>query len=187
MGKTKKVLLWVLTIIAVLIFTEIMTSPGSRTTAPTKRVIPETVAAESGSIDYKSVPSKPEPDMVESQPCDDIESSEASELSSTPTLGGKSELLSTQPPERTTAPSPDPSSNVLPVIESVATELSEDSTFEVYFLDVGQADAAIIICDGESMLIDGGNAADSDQIYATLKSLNLDHLNYIVYTRLLCC
>lgn len=28
---------------------------------------------------------------------------------------------------------------------------------EVYFLDVGQADATLILCDGKSMLIDGGN------------------------------
>ena len=30
------------------------------------------------------------------------------------------------------------------------------------FLDVGQADAAILTCDGEVLMIDGGNAGDSD-------------------------
>ena len=27
---------------------------------------------------------------------------------------------------------------------------------DVYFLDVGQGDSAIIVCDGEAMIIDGG-------------------------------
>lgn len=36
----------------------------------------------------------------------------------------------------------------------------ENSTFEIHFIDVGQADAALVLCDGEAMLIDGGNVAD---------------------------
>ncbi len=56
------------------------------------------------------------------------------------------------------------------------------STFEVHFIDVGQADAALIICDGEAMLIDGGNVEDSSLIYAYLEKLSQDHLKYIVCT-----
>lgn len=33
--------------------------------------------------------------------------------------------------------------------------------FEVHYIDVGQADATLIKCDGEAMLIDGGNVDDS--------------------------
>jgi len=33
-----------------------------------------------------------------------------------------------------------------------------------YFLDVGQADAAVIVCDGQVMMIDGGEAGDSQFI-----------------------
>lgn len=55
-------------------------------------------------------------------------------------------------------------------------------SFEVHFIDVGQADSALVLCDGESMLIDGGNAADSDLIYTYLKKLELEHLNYLVCT-----
>ena len=58
--------------------------------------------------------------------------------------------------------------------------LSENSSFEVRYIDVGQADAALILCDGQSMLIDGGNAADSSLIVAYLRKLNIDYLNYIV-------
>jgi competence protein ComEC len=50
-----------------------------------------------------------------------------------------------------------------------STTLSDDSTFEIHFIDVGQADAALVLCDGESMLIDGGNKADSSLIYPISK------------------
>jgi len=59
---------------------------------------------------------------------------------------------------------------------------TNDSFFTVHFIDVGQADAALILCDGKSMLIDGGNAADSNLIYSYLKKLSLTHLDYIVCT-----
>ena len=54
--------------------------------------------------------------------------------------------------------------------------------FTVYFIDVGQANSALIICDGATMLIDGGNSADSDLIYAFLKNHSIKHLDYIVAT-----
>ena len=56
------------------------------------------------------------------------------------------------------------------------------SKLTVYFLDVGQADSALLICDGVTMLIDGGNAADSDFIYTFLKNNGVTHLDYIVAT-----
>lgn len=59
---------------------------------------------------------------------------------------------------------------------------TEDSSFAVHFIDVGQADAALVLCDGEAMLIDGGNAEDSDLIFTYLKNLSVDHLEYIVCT-----
>jgi competence protein ComEC len=58
----------------------------------------------------------------------------------------------------------------------------EYSGLTVYFIDVGQADSALIACDGAAMLIDGGNAADSDLIYAFLKKHGVSHLEYIVGT-----
>lgn len=55
-------------------------------------------------------------------------------------------------------------------------------TLEVHYIDVGQADAALVICDGEAMLIDGGNRADSDLIYAYLQQEGITHLKYIIGT-----
>ena len=54
--------------------------------------------------------------------------------------------------------------------------------FKVYFIDVGQADAALIICDGKTMLIDGGNAADSNLMYSFLKNKGVSHLDYVIGT-----
>lgn len=50
----------------------------------------------------------------------------------------------------------------------------------VYFFDVGQADAALIVADGEAMLIDGGNTADSSQIVSSLRRIGISHLSVIV-------
>lgn len=43
-----------------------------------------------------------------------------------------------------------------------------EGTLEVHFIDVGQADAALLLCGGETMLIDGGNVDDSDLIVSYL-------------------
>ena len=56
------------------------------------------------------------------------------------------------------------------------------SGFKVYFIDVGQADAALVVCDGKTMLIDGGNSADSNLIYSFLKKKGVTHLDYIIAT-----
>lgn len=67
--------------------------------------------------------------------------------------------------------------------ESLAAEpISENSTFAVHYIDVGQADASLVLCDGKVMLIDGGNADDSSLIYSYLKKLNITFLDYIVAT-----
>lgn len=59
-------------------------------------------------------------------------------------------------------------------------DIPENSQFAVHFIDVGQADAALVECDGETMMIDGGNAADSNLIAAYLKKQDVTELNYVV-------
>ena len=54
--------------------------------------------------------------------------------------------------------------------------------FKVYFIDVGQADAALIICDGKTMLIDGGNSADSNLMYSFLQKKGITKLDYVIAT-----
>ena len=56
------------------------------------------------------------------------------------------------------------------------------SMLTVRFIDVGQADAALMECDGHFMLIDGGNKADSQIIYTVLKNSGATHLDLVVGT-----
>ncbi len=52
--------------------------------------------------------------------------------------------------------------------------------FAVHYIDVGQGDAALVVCDGKTMLIDGGKPRASSIIYTYLKNLSIDRLDYIV-------
>lgn len=58
----------------------------------------------------------------------------------------------------------------------------DGSQIEVHFMDVGQADAALVICDEEAMLIDAGNAGDSQLVYTYLADREVDYLKYAVVT-----
>ncbi|MCL1803725.1 MAG: MBL fold metallo-hydrolase [Eubacteriaceae bacterium] len=59
---------------------------------------------------------------------------------------------------------------------------SSDAPLMVCFIDVGQADAIYIECEGEAMLIDGGNSSESSLIYSFLEGRNVRYLKYIVNT-----
>ena len=63
-----------------------------------------------------------------------------------------------------------------------APELPQNPDFRIQFIDVGQADAALVFCEGETMLIDGGNTGDGDTIYSILKKHELTSLDYVVCT-----
>lgn len=57
------------------------------------------------------------------------------------------------------------------------------ATLQVHFLDVGQGDCAIVLCDGEAMVIDGGPAATSQFVYSYIRNtLELDHIDLMVST-----
>ena len=60
--------------------------------------------------------------------------------------------------------------------------IPEGSVFEINYIDVGQADCALVQCDGETMLIDGGNAADSSLVVSFLRSRNISEVHYMLCT-----
>lgn len=62
------------------------------------------------------------------------------------------------------------------------TGISQAGTLTVTWLDVGQGDAAVIQCGGQSMLIDGGKPEKSSYIYAWLQQHGLSCLDVIVAT-----
>ena len=54
---------------------------------------------------------------------------------------------------------------------------------DVHFLDVGQGDAAIIVCDGECMIIDGGPPHASQYIYWYIsEKLDIPEVKYMIAT-----
>lgn len=64
----------------------------------------------------------------------------------------------------------------------LSSTIPAQSTFEIHFIDVGQGDAALVLCDGNAMLIDGGESSKSSKIYAYLQAHSIDFLDYIVAT-----
>lgn len=88
------------------------------------------------------------------------------------------------PPEtETTTEEPETEPATEPPLETEsAPQMTEDSTFEIYYIDVGQGDAACVICDGHAMMIDGGNNSESSRIYSFLRNHNITYLDCIVAT-----
>lgn len=63
-----------------------------------------------------------------------------------------------------------------------ALPIDPTGNFQIHFIDVGQADSALILCDGKSMLIDGGNREDSNLIHSYLTKRGITYLDYVVCT-----
>ncbi len=60
-------------------------------------------------------------------------------------------------------------------------ETAEDG-FSILFLDVGQADAMLLTCGAAHMLVDGGNAEDSNLVASVLAQRGIETLDYVVCT-----
>lgn len=58
----------------------------------------------------------------------------------------------------------------------------DGSSFAVHYIDVGQADCTLVLCDDKTMLIDGGNVDDSSLVVSYLKKMDIDFLDYVVCT-----
>ena len=52
----------------------------------------------------------------------------------------------------------------------------------VHFIDVGQADCALLQCDGEYLLIDGGNREDGQLVVSYLEQQGVEELSAVVCT-----
>ncbi len=80
-----------------------------------------------------------------------------------------------EPPATTTAPATTATAPTTPT-ESPAEKLT------VHFIDVGQADCALLECGGSYMLIDGGNRDDSSLVVSYLEQQGVTKLEAIVCT-----
>lgn len=58
-----------------------------------------------------------------------------------------------------------------------------DSALQAHFLDVGQGDAAIVICEGQTLVIDGGTPASSSLMFSYLRNtLGIEHIDHMIAT-----
>ncbi len=69
-----------------------------------------------------------------------------------------------------------------PPTENTERVIPADSTFEINFFDVGEADSTLVMCDGQAMLIDGGNPGSSQFLYSYLQQNGIKYLDYMVCT-----
>lgn len=60
--------------------------------------------------------------------------------------------------------------------------LPPNGELQVHTLDVGNADALLLFCDGETMLIDAGEHNDGDDITKYLQRMGVTHLTYVIAT-----
>lgn len=62
------------------------------------------------------------------------------------------------------------------------TRPGPQTDLDVHFIDVGQGDSILVVCNGEAMLIDGGDNDAEDIVPDYLRRQGVTHLNYIVAT-----
>ena len=61
--------------------------------------------------------------------------------------------------------------------------VSACAELQAHFLDVGQGDCTIVLCDGETMVIDGGPRSASSYVYRYIRNeLALTHIDYVIST-----
>ena len=68
-----------------------------------------------------------------------------------------------------------------PAPTSASTPISGNG-LTVHFIDVGQADCALLECDGEFMIIDGGNVEDGQLVVSYLNQMGVETLEAVVCT-----
>ncbi len=59
---------------------------------------------------------------------------------------------------------------------------SNNSGFSMHFIDVGQGDSTLVICDNEYMLVDAGERDYGDDVAEYLNSHGVEKLDYVVAT-----
>ena len=108
-----------------------------------------------------------------------------------PTLGPTATEVPTATPTITPTPTNTPTPTITPTptntptptvtpIPTVNKDLGAD--FYVTYIDVGQGDSALIYCDGQYMLIDGGELSYSSVIAAFLERNEITYLDSVVGT-----
>lgn len=92
-------------------------------------------------------------------------------------------LLAGQPQtQENAAGSAQPSAGQVQKTNEAAGRTVGDSELTIHFIDVGQGDSTLILCDGEAMLIDAGENDKGVQVQNYLKKQGVDGLKYVIGT-----
>ena len=75
-----------------------------------------------------------------------------------------------------------PDETVPPVTAAAGKDSVPEGLLPVHYIDVGQADCIMLECDGEFMLIDGGNRDDGQLVVSYLQSCGVEELKTMVCT-----
>lgn len=98
------------------------------------------------------------------------------------------ETLTSDAPEASVAPAATaaPAATVAPAATDApgtsAGPLPAGEGMTLTVLEVGKADCLVLQCDGESMIIDGGNEGDEDYILEHLEDMGIEGFRYLVNT-----
>ena len=68
-----------------------------------------------------------------------------------------------------------PKTETIPVI-------NVEEKFQIYYFDVGQADSALLVNNGKTMLIDAGNNEDGEKVVQNIKELGIEKIDVVVGT-----
>lgn len=66
--------------------------------------------------------------------------------------------------------------------EPIPISVNNNAKLTIYYIDVGQGDATLILCDGEAMLIDGGPDSKGTFMQKFLYDHNIGKLKYVIAT-----
>lgn len=97
------------------------------------------------------------------------------------TSPAQTEPSATQPPV-TQPPVTEPPVTEPPVTKPPVIDLPVKGSLSVHFIDVGQADCALLECNGEFAMIDGGNTEDTALVTDYLAAQGVDRLSLVVGT-----
>ena len=80
------------------------------------------------------------------------------------------------------SPDYDTDNNIEETPSDSPVDVPAGSQLQVHFVDVGQGDCSLIICDGEAMLIDAGDNDKGTRVQKYLKDQGISNLKYVIGT-----
>lgn len=67
-----------------------------------------------------------------------------------------------------------------PFVGTQVYEVEPEKYMKVHYIDVGQGDCSLIVCDGKTMLIDAGENGNETKVLDYLREQNIGKLDYII-------